>query len=131
MASWKLAILFGLVVWLVPFAVAVAIFPLRDSARPLFESIMPVTVAAVVALLAWIYYRRVQRAFVREGFVLGILWLATSLVIDLPLMLSPPIQMSLADYLADVGLTYGLMPIITTAMGAAAAQGARTSAQAA
>ncbi|MBI1900903.1 MAG: hypothetical protein HYS13_07300 [Planctomycetia bacterium] len=128
MASWKWAILFGLVVWLVPFVVAVCIQPLRDSARPLFESIMPVVLAVVVGRLGWFYFRRVQRAWMREGLILGVLWLGISVAIDLPLMLNPPMNMTLADYLADVGLTYVLMPIITTAMGAAAAQAARTSA---
>ncbi len=36
-------------------------------------------------------------------------------------MLSPPLNMTFLEYAADIGLTYVLMPIITTGMGAALA----------
>ena len=45
MTSVRKAVLFGFLIWLIPFVVAFIIFPLRESSRPLFESIMPVTVA--------------------------------------------------------------------------------------
>jgi hypothetical protein len=121
MTSFGRALLFGFLVWLVPFGVAFAIFPLKESWRSLFESIMPVVVAAVTVLLALRYLRRVRSGFFREGLLLGLLWLVVCVVIDLPLMLSPPINMDLVEYLADVGLTYLLIPIITTGLGAARA----------
>lgn len=118
MTSWRKAVLFGLLIWLVPFVVAFAIFPVRDNWRALFESIMPVTVALVVVVCGVWYFRGVKTAFVREGLLLGLLWWLISVVIDLPLMLSPPISMDLVEYLADIGLTYAMMPIITTGLGA-------------
>jgi hypothetical protein len=42
MKSLKLAIIYGILVWAIPFVVSVVIFPIHDSNRPLFESIMPV-----------------------------------------------------------------------------------------
>jgi hypothetical protein len=41
------------------------------------------------------------------------------MLIDLPLMLSPFIGMSLGEYLADIGLTYVMIPVITTGVGLA------------
>ena len=39
---------------------------------------------------------------------------------DLPFMLSPsPMQMSLGEYVSDIGATYLLIPIITSGMGLA------------
>lgn len=117
MTSWRRAIGLGLLVWLVPFMVAFAVFPLKESWRSLFESIMPVTLAVVVVLSTLLYRRKSPTWSVCEARRLGIVWLVISAAIDLPLMLSPPISYTLTEYLADVGLTYLMIPIITTGMG--------------
>lgn len=49
MVSSGRAIFYGFLIWLIPFIVAFVIFPLRESARPLFESIMPVAVTVGLA----------------------------------------------------------------------------------
>jgi hypothetical protein len=121
MASKTRAVLFGVAIWLITFIVSFAIYPLKEQWRSLFESIMPVTIAFVVVYFALRYFRRVQGGYLREGIILGLLWLLISLAIDLPLMLSPPINMNLVEYLADIGLTYVIMPIITAGIGAALA----------
>ena len=113
MASLWRAILYGVLVWLAAFAVAFVIFPLRESWRALFESIMPVVVVMATSFFASLYFRRVTKGFLREGALLGGLWLAINVIIDLPLMLSPPIDMGLVDYLADVALTYLVIPAVT------------------
>jgi hypothetical protein len=113
MTSWRRAILLGFAVWLFPFVVAFAIFPLKASWRSLFESIMPVTLAAVVVACTVRYFRQTGAASLREGARLGGLWLAISVLIDLPLMLSPPINMPLGEYVADIGVTYLMIPVIT------------------
>jgi hypothetical protein len=120
MTSIRKALLLGLVVWLVPFAVAFCIFALKTSWRSLFESIMPVTLAAVVVGCALFYFRNVEAPSLREGLLLGLLWWAISLAIDLPLMLSPPISMPLLEYVADIGLTYLMIPILTLGIAQAA-----------
>lgn len=119
MASWSRAIGYGFLVWAITFAVSLGVSPLRTSWRTLFESIMPVVLAAVVVAFALLYFRRVAVAFVREGVWLGLLWLLINWIVDLPLMLSPPMNMTLAEYAADVGLTYVMIPVITVGLGAA------------
>ena len=122
MRSWRKAVLFGFVIWLVAFVVAFAAFPIRQASRPLFESIMPVVLAALAAPLALRYFRSVEARFVQEGLRLGMVWLLVNVAVDLPLMLSPsPMQMTPSEYAGDIGLTYLLFPIITTAVGAARA----------
>jgi hypothetical protein len=120
MASWRRAVLLGLVVWLVPFVVACTIFPWKTSWRSLFESIMPVTLAATVVVCTLRYFRKTGAASTPEAGRLGLLWLAICVAIDLPLMLSPPIGLSPAEYAADVGLTYVMIPVITVGMALAA-----------
>ncbi|MBI5709929.1 MAG: hypothetical protein HZC42_06435 [Candidatus Eisenbacteria bacterium] len=114
----------GVLMWLIPFVVAFISFPLRGPARPLFESIMAVTVtgSAVVLGLAWL--GRVERRPVRDGFLVGILWFAVCILIDAPLMLAGgPMHMSFADYMADIGLTYAGIPLVTTGLAAARSAG--------
>jgi hypothetical protein len=126
MESLRRALLSGLLVWLVPFVVAVLVFPIRESNRPLFESIMPVTVALVVSLFGLAYFVQVRGAGRREGLLLGILWMVISLLIDAPLMLfGGPMKMPPAGYAADIGLTYLIIPIVPTALGLAVEKGQR------
>ncbi len=112
------AVLFGFLVWLAAFAAAFVIFPLRESSRPLFESIMPVVLASATAALAVLYFRQVSRDYVREGIALGVLWFAMNILIDAPLMLvGGPMKMTLGEYMADIGVTYLLIPAITIGIG--------------
>ncbi|MEK6756224.1 MAG: hypothetical protein AABZ02_08745 [Bacteroidota bacterium] len=117
MKSVAKALLYGLAVWVIPFVVAIMIFPLRESDRPLFESIMPVAVTLAVVFFANRYFLGVEGAFVREGILLGALWLVISMVIDLFMFSWGPVKMSFVDYVKDIGITYLLMPVITVGMG--------------
>jgi hypothetical protein len=120
MRSWGKALGLGALVWLVPFVIAFLAFPLRTSARPTFESILSVAVAAAAVLFGLLYLRHVESNAVREGLVLGLLWLVTCVAIDAPLMLlGGPMQMSLGEYMGDIGLTYVGIPAITTGLGVA------------
>lgn len=120
MSSWLRAISLGLLVWLVPFAVAFAAFPLKTANYPLFESIMPVALTAIVVFCSLWYFRGIATPTIREGLLLGVLWMLLSMAVDLPLMLSPPMNYTVGQYFADVGLTYLMMPIITLGIARAA-----------
>ncbi len=121
MTSIKRALLFGLLVWLIPFAVAFVIYPIHESSRSLFESIMPVTISLATVLFGVTYLRQVTRQPLREGILIGLIWLMMSLLIDMPLMLlGGPMQMTLPEYIADIGVTYLMIPVITIGMGAVA-----------
>jgi hypothetical protein len=120
MRSWAKACSFGVVVWLVPFVVAVLVFPLHEPSRPLFESIMAVTVTATAMVFGLLYMKQVAGDFVCESIRLGILWLIIAIAIDAPLMLlGGPMKMSLAQYMADIGVTYLCIPAVTWGIGVA------------
>jgi hypothetical protein len=122
MASLWRGVLYGFLVWLLAFAVAFLIFPLRESWRALFESIMPVVVTMATSFFAVLYFRRVEKDFLREGAKLGGLWLAMNVLFDLPLMLTPPIDMGLGEYFADVAVTYLIIPAVTIGISLGAAR---------
>jgi len=118
MRSYKLVLLYGFLVWLIPFIVAFLIFPIKTSNRTLFESIMPVVVTICVMLLLVLYFKKAKAKFFKEGILLGATWFAISLIIDL-IMFMPesPMKMSLADYMMDIGLTYLIIPTICVGFG--------------
>ncbi|HEY6101852.1 MAG TPA: hypothetical protein VI007_01365 [bacterium] len=113
--NYRRAVLYALGVWIIPFVVAIAIFPLRANERPLFESIMPIAVVGATVIFA-IGYARSESAFAGTGLLLGVIFLAVSVVLDLLLFSWGPMKMSLVDYLKDIGLTYLIMPIVTYGM---------------
>jgi hypothetical protein len=88
---------------------------------------MAVTVAATAVVLGSRYFSRCGSPTAAEGAGLGLLWLAMCVAIDLPLMLGPPLHYSPTEYCADIGLTYGMMPIITLGIALAANRAGRTS----
>jgi hypothetical protein len=117
MKSIKLVLVYGFLIWLIPFVVAVLIFPIHETDRPLFESIMPVTVTLSVVVFSVLYFKRLGDRFLKEGILLGIIWFLMSIAIDLIMFSSGPMKMGTADYFKDIGLTYLIIPFITTGFG--------------
>jgi signal transduction histidine kinase len=111
---WLAAIGYGLVVWAVPFTTAMVLLPWREPWRSLFESAMAVTLVLVVTGLAIAFFRHYPPKSAFQGLALGVSWALISIAFDLPLMLGPPVNMGLTEYLADIGLTYLAIPAITT-----------------
>ncbi len=117
MKSFKNALTYGFLIWVIPFLLAMFIFSVRESNRPLFESVMAVVLASSVIGFAVKYFRETEGNFLREGIYLGLIWLAASLVLDFPMFSAGPMKMSVYSYLTDIGLTYLMIPIITVGFG--------------
>jgi len=109
----KKALLFGFLVWLVPFIAGFLAWPVHG--QPVFETILAIAVTGSGLVFATIYFRSIERITRFEGVRLGALWFAISLLIDL-LMFMPaasPMHMSFTAYMLDIGLTYLIYPMIT------------------
>jgi hypothetical protein len=117
MKSVKKALLYGFLVWLIPFIVSVLIYPIKTSSPALFESIMPVVLTVCVVLFLHLYFRKLEADFLKEGVILGVIWFLISLVLDLLMFMWGPMKMTLANYMMDVGLTYLILPAITIGFG--------------
>lgn len=113
----KIAILYGIAIWAFVFTAAMLIFPLRANERPLFESIMPVALTFAVTAASVKYFQKSQKRTLMIGFCLGLIWVTVNLAIDMLMFSWGPMKMSISDYLEDIGLTYLMMPIITTGLG--------------
>lgn len=118
MVSLKKGILFGFLIWLTAFIASFLIFPFHESNRPLFEAIMPVVISLATVFFSVKYFELVSSDFAWEGLLLGILFMGVNWFIDALVMLSPsPMQMSLGEYIQDIGITYLMMLPITWGMG--------------
>lgn len=118
MRSLKKSILFGFLVWLLPFIVAFLMYPIHESHRPLFESIMPVIIIISAVVFSYLYFKKVDKNVKAEGAKLGIVFLLISVIIDLIVFMpNSPMHMNLLDYISDIGLTYLMIPVITIGMG--------------
>ncbi|MGB6679940.1 MAG: hypothetical protein WBF08_01275 [Candidatus Bathyarchaeia archaeon] len=84
----------------------------------MFESIMPVVLTSAVVLFTVRYLSKINREFVKEGIFIGIVWLVISIVIDLILFMPESLmQMTLSDYVMDIGITYLIILIIPVGSG--------------
>jgi hypothetical protein len=110
-------LIFGFLLWLVPFLVSVVIYPLKTSENPLFESIMPVVITLTVVLLSIKYFTNLSTDFLREGILTGTVWFLISIILDLSLFMWGPMQMSFENYMMDIGLTYLIIPTVTVGFG--------------
>jgi hypothetical protein len=117
MKSTKRALLYGFLLWLIPFIVAFFVFPLRETERPLFETIMAVTVTLAVVVLSILYFGKMDGGYFREGIRIGILWFVISIVIDLLMFMWGPMKMSILNYMYDIGFTYLIYPTVTIGFG--------------
>lgn len=112
----KLA-LYGLMLWAAVFLAAMALGSLRQTERPLFESLIAVLLALVTTLVAMAYLRKQRRNFLLEGLELGLMGLLVNIALDLIMFSYGPMRMDWLDYLKDIGLTYLMIPVITSGLG--------------
>ena len=110
MTAWKRAALLGLASWLIPFAISFLVFPLKKRNAPLFETLMALAVLATAGALFQVYFRG-RAVRVREGFTVGLLWLAINLAMDYPMFAYGPMQMTPAAYYSEIGLAYLAFPV--------------------
>lgn len=110
-------VLFGFLLWLVTFIVSVALYPVKDVSVPLFDSLMPVALSALTLLFLYLHFKGTASGFAKAGFVAGVVWLIMNILLDQLLFSWGPMQMSFVNYLYDIGLTYLMIPVITTGAG--------------
>lgn len=115
MAALKKALLYGFLVWLIPFVAGFFLFSLHESNRILFESIMPLIVTASASFFGYKYLKKFHKR--GEGLKLGLIWILIAVCFDAILFLTPtPMQMAPLDYLQDIALIYLIIPMVTISL---------------
>ncbi|HME12240.1 MAG TPA: hypothetical protein VKF79_05230 [Candidatus Acidoferrum sp.] len=119
--QWKKVALYGFLTWFVPFMISFFFFG-RDGKVlipiGLMKSIMVVVGAATGACFLVLLFRVVAPTK-HQALAVGMLWLVLNLGLDL-LILVPVSKIGVADYFAEIGLRYLLIPIMCVAIGATA-----------
>ena len=109
--------LFGFLLWLSVLIVAMLMVRIRETDQIFFESLIAITLAFFTGLYATIYFKKVEANQFRLGFIVGIIWMSVSLLLDYPVFALGPMKMGFEQYLKDIGLTYIMIPVITSWMG--------------
>jgi hypothetical protein len=112
---------FGLLAWLIPFAMSVCIYHLKPKYPALFESVMGLTLVGSTVVLGCLYLRRVAARWIARGLAIGCLWMAMNWLLDAVMFSQGPMKMSFQQYAAEIGPAYLLIPVITTGLGTAVA----------
>ena len=120
MHSLKHTLLYGFLVWLVPFVAAFGFYS-RDGELTidifLFKTIMIIVGSLIGAYLLVRYFRRVEQNHLREGVYVGVLWLVLNWALDFATLV-PMNDMAMGAYFSEIGLRYLTMPIFAVAIGA-------------
>lgn len=123
-ASGAKLIGFGVLTWLLPFLLAIPFY--SEEGVPLYDiflikSVLLVFSAALGTFLIVVYFRGVRARFVREGALLGGVWLLINWALDAVVLL-PLSGMDAGAYMGEIGLRYLTIPIIAVGIGYAAEQ---------
>lgn len=114
MKKYLKIVLFGFITWLVPFA-ASFLFYMKDGKLNidifLFKSIMIVTGVVTVAFLLVIYFKKIEKNYLKEGIILGIIWFCINILLDL-LILVTMSGMTFTQYFTQIGLSYLVIPVM-------------------
>ena len=116
----NLKILFyGFLSWFIPFISSFFFYSRTGELQIdifLFKSIMIVVGSITGAVLLVLYFRALEKNYLREGITVGGSWFAINIILDL-VVLIPMSGMPLGDYFAGIGLRYLVIPVMSIAMG--------------
>ncbi len=120
MNKYAKMILFGFLLWLIPFLMGFLFFDPQGNliiSETFFKSIMVVIGSLVGVILAVTYFKRIREKYLKEGIILGIVWLIINWAIDLIMVFEGFFPMTVSKYFTDIGLRYLSMPIYTIGLG--------------
>lgn len=110
---------FGVLTWLIPFALSFLFFTKEGTmtvSRELFKSIMVVSGIVTGMLFTCLYFKKISGKFCFNGILIGLVWLIMNWGLDI-LILLPMSKMALPAYFYDIGLGYLSIPVITIGVG--------------
>ncbi|WP_455276706.1 hypothetical protein [[Eubacterium] cellulosolvens] len=125
MNKYAKIVLFGLVIWLVPFLVGFFFIDQEGNfiiSETFFKTIMIVIGSLVGVILAVKYFKSIKTDFIKEGITIGIVWLIINWIIDLIMVSIGFFPMTVVKYFTDIGLRLLGIPMFTIGLGYALKQ---------
>lgn len=111
--------LLGLLTWVIPFIGGFLFYDKTGQLEIdiyLFKSIMIVLGGIVGAVAIVIYFKNLKENFLKDGFIIGLSWFIINILLDIIILL-PMSKMSMNDYIAQIGIRYLLIPIMSILCG--------------
>ena len=106
------AILLGIVMWAIGYFAGIPLLSAQEYMHTA-ESVIGVFFGLLFG--AW-YFLRLKGSYLKEGFILGILWFVIMVALDMAFLL-PLIQGGIGEWFATIGLAYLILPIQFTFLG--------------
>ena len=116
MQAIKRALIYGFLLWLIPFIISIVIFPLKKTDPAFFQSLLGVLSISLAVILAVYYFRKTQ-GNLREGIFLGLTFSVISWFFDFLFFIWGPIKMPLDAYIKEIGIGYLLYLVIAIGFG--------------
>ena len=110
---------YGLLAWLIPFVASFLFYSRKGELTIdifLFKSIMIVVGSISAGILLIYYFKKVNIGYLKEGFIVGLIWLSINILLDL-LVLIPMSGMSIANYFMQIGIRYIVIPVMSLMVG--------------
>ena len=104
---------YGILLWLTVFIAAFLIFPLKQSNPPFFETLITIVLCASTVAYGNLYFKK-EDMTLKACLTTGVVWALINVAIDLPLFSFGPMKRPVTDYMTDIGLTYLVIPVITS-----------------
>ncbi len=96
---------YGFIVWAVPYFSAIPLLGLMQTDPLFFKTLMIVIGGIVAAICTVLYFDKINKDFLREGIILGLVWLIFNWLLDFVGLL-PLSKMPYSRYFMEIGLRY-------------------------
>ena len=107
---------YGGVLWLIPYASAFPLLGLSQADPAFFKTIMVVLGGLIGGILAAHYFLATKRAYLKEGILLAVTWIAINWLLDIVALL-PFTGQTILRYFQEIGLRYIAIAAPTVALG--------------
>lgn len=112
----KRALLYGFLLWIIPFLASVVIFPLKKTDPAFFQSLLGVFSITLAVILTVHYFRKVQGNLI-GGIMLGLIFAVISWFFDFFFFIWGPIRMPFVAYIKEIGIGYLVYIFIAISFG--------------
>ena len=102
-------VLYGALIWLVPYVLSMALFPtgIMTSMPDFFKNLMTLS-GSIVGLIATILYFKKNKPSVKEAWMVAVIWLVVNWLLDFALLM-PYTGYNFGAYFLDIGIAYPAM----------------------
>lgn len=102
-------------VWLIP--TIVTYITSLTSGLYLFDVISALAIAISVIIFTYLYFKDIDSHLIREGIIIGVIWLLISVILDIILILLGVTKLTLLEYAIYVAPLYIIIPVVTVGFG--------------